>query len=84
MLTAAPLAHHERSVGLPARSAGIQRVNEVRVVEMQFVGVQAHYGAVLVVHLLDLPKILPAQPYVVVDLIPVCECCSELNPGDVE
>jgi hypothetical protein len=76
LLTSAPLAHHDWPVSLPARSSGIQSVDKIRVIEMDFVGVESHDWAVLLMHLRNLPEILPTQPNIVIDLIPVSECCK--------
>lgn len=75
-LTSASLAHHKWPIGLPACSSGIQGVDEIGVVEMDFIGVESHHWAVLFVHLPNLPEVLSTQPDIVVDLIPVRECCA--------
>ena len=51
---------------------------------MYFVGIESHDWAILLVHLRNLPEILPTQPYIVIDFIPVSKCYTWLNPGDAE
>lgn len=50
----------------------VQLVKEVRIVDVHVVGIRADHGAVLLVHLLDLPYVLMTLEHVVVCFVPVC------------
>ena len=57
-------------------SLGEELVVEIRVVDMQFSRTDADNGAVLLVHVLDLPDVRSAFDPLIVEFVPRCHDCK--------